>query len=157
MLSDFLWCIKMIALLWKKELCSFLWVAATVEQFWEERGGKGKKNITTTERNVPNRCSSVCLCAALLCISINITGSGCQVEKTGCYGENRVLGPVTARMCYQGGYRQCVCVCVSLALSSRWWIRGPAFISQRWPDNDLVLIPGWKSRFVKHGWFTENW
>lgn len=46
------------------------------------------------------KCTKQCLCAALLCISINITGSGCQVEKTGCYGENRVLGPVTARMCF---------------------------------------------------------
>lgn len=39
--------------------------------------------------------------------------------------------------------------------SPRWWIRELAFISHCWPDKDLVLIAGWKSRFVKHDWFTE--
>lgn len=42
-----------------------------------------------------------------------------------------------------------------VSFSPRWWIRELAFISHCWPDKDLVLIAGWKSRFVKHGWFTE--
>lgn len=61
--------------------------------------------------------AQVCLCAALLCISINITGSGCQVEKTECSVLLLLECVFLAKVIRAVIASVCVSVCVSFSLS----------------------------------------